>query len=213
MCLNSGINILLVSTKPSSEARNTMSKYLIVYGTKEGQTAKIADKIGEVIRQHGLQADIYDARKVPTAFQFDGYTGALIGSSIHMSQWSSPALQFVRRYKIQLDKVPSAFFSVSMTAASPTPEERAKLNPYVQKFFDKSGWHPETVGNLAGSLTYTKYGFFTRWLMHRIARSKGEGADTDTSHDIEFTDWEHVTRFADDFVNEAENKLAPAITE
>jgi len=190
-----------------------MSRYLIVYGTKEGQTAKIADKIGEVIRERGFEADIYDARKLPPTFQFDGYKGALVGSSIHMLQWSSPALRFVRRYKNQLDKIPSAFFSVSMTAASATPEERSKLDPYVQKFFNKSGWHPKVVGNFAGSLAYTKYGFFTRWLMQRIARSKGESADTDTSHDVEFTDWEQVTKFADDFINQVENQPAPAATE
>jgi menaquinone-dependent protoporphyrinogen oxidase len=74
-----------------------MSKYLIVHGTKEGQTAKIANKIVDFVRQHGLQADIYDARKVPATFQFDEYTGALIGSSIHMFQWSSPTIRFVRR--------------------------------------------------------------------------------------------------------------------
>ena len=199
------------STKPSFEAQKTMSKYLILYGTKEGQTAKIADKIGEVVRHRGFQADIYDARKVPTTFQFDGYTGALVGSSIHMLQWSSPTIQFVRRYKTQLDKVPSAFFSVSMTAAGATPEERSKLDPYVQKFFDKSGWRPITVENFAGSLAYTKYGFFTRWLMQRIARSKGE--TTDTSHDVEFTDWEQVTKFADDFINKTENKATAGATE
>jgi menaquinone-dependent protoporphyrinogen oxidase len=187
-----------------------MSKYLIVYGTKEGQTAKIADKIGEVIRQRGYQTDIYDARKIPTTFQFDGYTAALVGSSIHMMKWSAPVLQFVRRYKFQLEKVPSAFFSVSMTAASATQEERSKLEPYVQKFFDKSGWRPSTVGNFAGSLAYTKYGFFTRWVMQRIAQSKGESSNTDTSHDIEFTDWEQVSKFANDFVTQVEAKSTPA---
>src|SRR5437762_3287184 len=126
-----------------------MSNYLIAYGTKEGQTAKIANKIGEIIRQRGFQTEIYDAAKLPSNFRFDGYNGALVGSSIHMLQWSSPALQFARRHKTQLDKVPSAFFSVSMTAASATQEERSKLDPYVQKFFNKSGWHPTTNVNFA----------------------------------------------------------------
>jgi len=189
-----------------------MSKYLIVYGTKEGQTAKIANKIVDVVHQRGHQVDIYDARKIPATFQFDGYTGALIGSSIHMLQWSSPAIQFVRRYKTQLDKTPSAFFSVSMTAASATPEERSKLDPYVQKFFDKTGWRPKIVGNFAGSLAYTKYGFLTRWFMQRVQKAKGDGAEIDTSHDIEFTDWKQVTKFADDFINQFETKSSPVAT-
>jgi menaquinone-dependent protoporphyrinogen IX oxidase len=47
--------------------------------------------------------------------------------------------------------------------------------------------------------------------MQRVARSKGESADT--SHDVEFTDWEQVTKFADDFINKVENKTVPAATE
>jgi menaquinone-dependent protoporphyrinogen IX oxidase len=50
--------------------------------------------------------------------------------------------QFVRRYKTLLDKIPSAFFSVSLTAASSTSDKRSKIEPCVQKFFTKSGWHP-----------------------------------------------------------------------
>ena len=188
-----------------------MSKYLIVYGTKEGQTAKIANKIGDVVRERGFQVDIYDARKVPSTFQFDGYTGALVGSSIHMLQWSSPAIRFARRYKHQLDKIPSAFFSVSLTAAGATAEERAKLDPYVQKFIDKSGWHPQTVENFAGSLAYTKYGFFTRWLMQRIAQSKGESAET--SHDVEYTDWDQVRKFAEGFMDQTKSQPVAATSE
>jgi menaquinone-dependent protoporphyrinogen oxidase len=186
-----------------------MSKYLIIYGTREGQTAKIAEAIGDVVRQHGKQIDIYDAKKVPTTFQFEGYNGTLIGSSIHAGQWSSPAIHFARRYKTQLDKIPSAFFSVSMTAGSPNPDERAKLEPYVQKVFIKSGWHPETVENFAGSLAYTKYGYFTRWLMQCIARSHGQSADT--SHDVEFTNWDQVRNFAEDFVKLVEAKSDPVV--
>jgi menaquinone-dependent protoporphyrinogen oxidase len=190
-----------------------MSKYLIVYGTSEGQTAKIAEAIGEIVRQRGKNIDIYDARKVPTTFQFEGYTGALVGSSIHASQWSSPAIQFARRHKTQLDKIPSAFFSVSLTAAGATPDKRAKIEPIVQKFFTKSGWHPETVENFAGSLAYTKYGFFVRWLMQRIARSQGQSAETDTSHDVEFTNWDQVRQFAEDFVKLVEAKSDPVVGE
>ena len=60
-----------------------MSKYLIILGTEEGQTANIADKLGEVMCQRGYQADVYESREVPITFHFDGYTGALVGSSIH----------------------------------------------------------------------------------------------------------------------------------
>ena len=178
-----------------------MSKYLIIFGTKEGQTARISDRINEIFRQRGHTADVYDARKIPSGFKFEGYSGALIGSSIHMGQYSSSVIRFARQYKSRLDSIPSVFFSVSMQAASATPEERAQLDPWIQKFFNKCGWHPKTYESFAGRLAYTQYGWFTKWLMKQINRSKDPEHAVDTSHDIEYTNWDQVTTFANDFID------------
>jgi menaquinone-dependent protoporphyrinogen oxidase len=182
-----------------------MSKYLIVYGTKEGQTAKISDRIGEIVRQRGHKVDIHDARKIPSTFKFEGYSGAIIGSSIHMGQYSSPVIQFAKQYKSQLEGVPSTFFSVSMQAASATPEQRAQLDPWIQKFLNKCGWHPKTYESFAGRLAYTQYGWFTKWLIKTINRSKDPEHAGDTSHDIEYTNWDQVTKFANDFIDSTQN--------
>ena len=186
-----------------------MAKYLIVYGTKEGQTAKIAEHIGEVMRNRGYQTDVYDARQIKRRYNeiaIEEYRGVLVGSSIHMLRWSSAAHQFVYRNLSRLDKVPSGFFSVSMTAASKTEEERAQLKPYVEKFFEKTGWHPKIVGSFAGAILYTKYGFLTRYVMQSIARSKNE--ETDASKDYEYTDWDQVTQFAENFIKQTNSTSA-----
>jgi menaquinone-dependent protoporphyrinogen oxidase len=179
-----------------------MSKYLIVYGTKEGHTAKIAQRISDVIRQHGHTIDIYDARKLPASLSLDGYNGILVGLSIHMFQWSSAARNFVRNNKHQLEITQSAFFSVSLTAANKDLNARSQLDYWIEKFFDATGWHPKVIGNFAGCLAYTRYGFFTRFVMKSIARSQNES--TDTSKDHEFTNWEEVIKFAEDFVQQTQ---------
>lgn len=186
-----------------------MSKYLIVYGTKEGQTAKIADKIGQTIRDRGFQTDLYDARSVPKSIRVNEYKGALIGSSIHMLRWSKPTIKFVRRHKSDLEKIPSAFFSVSMTTASANAEERAKIHPFVDKFIQKSGWRPKTVVNFAGALSFTKYGWFIKRFMVKIAEIQ-EGSRPNTSKDIEYTDWEAVTKFANEFIDQVEGNPSAA---
>lgn len=182
-----------------------MSKYLIVYGTKEGQTAKVSDRIGEVLRQRGHTVDIFDASKIPSSFKFEGYSGVLLGSSVHMGQYSSPVAQFAKLYKSKLEDVPSTFFSVSMQAASPTEDQRAQLDPFVQKFFNKCNWHPESYESFAGKLAYTQYGWFTKWLMKTINRSNDPEHAGDTSHDIEYTNWDQVTKFANEFIDSTQN--------
>lgn len=179
-----------------------MSKYLIVYGTKEGQTAKIAERIGDIIRQLGHTVDIFDARNTSKSLSVDGYNGILVGSSIHMMQWSNDARNFVRDNITPIKNVSSAFFSVSMAAAGKDPKAASGVNQWVQKFLDSTSWHPKTVGNFAGCLAYTKYGFITRWFMKSIAWAQNQ--PTDTSKDYEYTDWDQVKTFAEDFVQQTE---------
>jgi menaquinone-dependent protoporphyrinogen IX oxidase len=51
--------------------------------------------------------------------------------------------------------------------------------------------------------SYTRYGWFTRWIMKRIA--KKEGGPVDTARDHELTDWDAVARFATRMADEIEN--------
>jgi menaquinone-dependent protoporphyrinogen oxidase len=175
-------------------------KFLIIYGTKEGQTAKIADRIGEVVRERGYLADINNARHIRGKISFEEYKGVLIGSSVHAGFWSKAVKHFIRKYNSQLNNVPSAFFSVSLTDATGTAEQRSLLESNIEKLCNKSGWPPKAVGRFAGALAYTRYGCCTRWMMKQAAKSQGES--TDTSRDIEYTDWDEVTKFANDFINQ-----------
>lgn len=92
--------------------------------------------------------------------------------------------------------------SVSLAVADGTAKGREEANRYVEEFFRQTGWRAGKVGLFAGALLYTRYGFFIRWIMKRIARSKGS-TDIDTSRDYVYTDWEGVRRFARGFIEGA----------
>jgi menaquinone-dependent protoporphyrinogen oxidase len=51
-----------------------------------------------------------------------------------------------------------------------------------------------------GALCYRQYGFLKRLMMKRIVRDKPGNLSTDTSRDHEYTDWDEVKRFAEDFL-------------
>jgi len=174
-----------------------MSKILIVYGTKEGQTAKIAQRIGDIAREQGKQVDVNNAREVPSNKSLKDYSAILVGSSIHAGHFNRSVLRFIRRYKSDLGSVPSGFFSVSLSDTMEA-KNRAMMDHQLDKFYEKCGWHPKTVGRFAGSISYTKYGFFTRHMMKWMAQTQGN--PTDTTRDHEFTDWNQVAEFANAFV-------------
>ena len=176
-----------------------MSNIVIIYGSSEGQTAKIVDRIAGVIREKGHTVEVIDGRALPAYFTLEPYTAAIIGASIHAGGYQKYIRTFVQRYHDALEGMPSAFFSVSLTEASSHPEEKAPLEDLIAAFMQKTGWHPRWVASFAGALAYSKYGFLKRRVMQRIARK--EGAPTDPTRDYEFTDWEAVTRFAENFVD------------
>jgi menaquinone-dependent protoporphyrinogen oxidase len=179
-----------------------MKTYLIVYGTKEGQTAKIAQFMGNIIDEHGHKADLYDAKSVPEHLSLDKYNGILVGSSVHIGYWSQAIRNFAQKYHTRLDNIPSAFFSVSMSAASPDTSATERLDHQVEKFLDKTGWHPRTTVHFAGCVAYTKYGFLTKMMMKAISKSQHES--TNTSEDHVYTNWDKVKEFVNGFIEEDE---------
>ena len=108
------------------------SKICIVYGTTEGQTAKIADVMAQVIRAHGDQVatvDVKQARDGLTA----GYDGVVVGASIHMGKHDKHAVEFVRHNRELLERVPSGFFSVSLACHYDLEEAEGYLEQFQQE--------------------------------------------------------------------------------
>jgi menaquinone-dependent protoporphyrinogen oxidase len=111
-----------------------------------------------------------------------------------MQRHQAEARRFVTRNAAALNRIPSAFVSVSLSAGSLNPDERTAACRLAEQFPSAYGWTASIVLSVAGRLAYTQYGFIKRLLMKRIAQH--EGAPTDTSRDYEFTDWEKVDTFA-----------------
>jgi menaquinone-dependent protoporphyrinogen oxidase len=92
-----------------------MTKIMIGYGTTEGQTARIAKRIAEVIRGQGVEVQALDLKRSSDVV-LDDYDAVIVGGSIHMGKHEDHVANFVRRNRATLERLPSAFFSVSLAA-------------------------------------------------------------------------------------------------
>jgi len=182
-----------------------MSSFLVVYGTGEGQTARVASRIAETITERGHDVTSYDVEEIPGDFSLGSFDAALVGSSIHVGKHHGAVREFVGDYGDQLATRPTAFFQLSLSSAVDDPERRAEAAGYVDTLLEDLDWHPDRVGLFGGALRYSKYGFLKRLVMKRIAR--GATGDVDTSRDYEYTDWEEVDAFAKDFAGFVEGRL------
>ncbi len=173
-----------------------MAKVHIAYGTTEGQTAKVAQLVGDMGRQFGHEVSVQLAQEAADA-DLDAFDAAIVGGSLHEGRYQRGVRSFIDRHKAFLATRPSAFFSVSLAAASSDPREREEARRIAQEFVNRAGWAPKQIESFAGALRYTQYSWLKRSLMKHIAAK--EGGHVDTSRDFEYTDWEGVRRFAERF--------------
>ena len=188
-----------------------MCEVPVFYATTEGQTRRIAQRVAEELRWRGLDSVALDVKsRAADTLPWGKVRGTVLGASLHGGRHQPAICAFVRAHANRLNQRPSAFFSVSLSAGSANAREVAAARNLAQAFVTGAGWHPRQVACFAGRLAYTKYGFFKKRLMRRIARK--EGASSDMTRDHEFTDWAGVVRFSEEIaaaVRERTETLRP----
>ena len=172
-------------------------KTLIIYGTTEGQTRKIARFMEDVLEDMGNKATIADASDEPPAP--DDYDAVLIGGSIHIHKYQSSVTHYISQHVAALNQMPGAFYSVCLAVASGLEQEHHEAEKIATDFLAQTGWKPLMVTHIAGALKYTQYDFLKRLIMKMI--SKREGRTTGISRDYEFTDWDAVKKFVHEFAD------------
>ena len=182
-----------------------MSQVLILYGTNDGHTRKIAHAVAQPLSQLGIRTSIVEAGGLnPQPCQYDGI---IVAASVHAGKYQKTVERWVRSHKDEFDAKPSAFLSVCLGVLQRTdPKVQADLDAIVRRFVTVTGWRPPIVKHVAGALLYTRYNFLKRWIMKRIAGKAG-GA-TDVSRDHEYTDWADLRAFAEDFGRRLRSRAA-----
>jgi len=171
-------------------------KVLLLYATSEGQTRKIASRIAEQLSRLGCAATLSDATgAIPDIAEFDAVMAA---TSLHAGRYQAAMVDFLRRHRAALNRIPSVLVSVSLAAASDDPEDREGLARCAEVLFRETGWKPRWIEHVAGAFRFTQYDFLKRWAMKYIAWRRGQ--PTDTSRDYELTDWNAVDGFVERFV-------------
>jgi menaquinone-dependent protoporphyrinogen oxidase len=183
-------------------------RILIAYATSYGQTAKIARRMSDLLIASGEAVTLVNVRNHPRDLHAGEFDGVIIGGSIIGGRHHRALVHFVRAHRPALNAIPSAFFSVSGSAASPLETERAKARGFVAEFLAATGWRPALTETIGGAMAYTKYNLLLRWIIKRTA--KAAGGPTDTSRDHEVTDWAQVERFVEAFIRRV--PVAPEAT-
>jgi len=163
--------------------KKTNKKVLVAYASKYGSTGGVADAIGKELCGKDVAADVV---LIKHANNISSYQGVIIGSAIYMGKWMSEAVDFVKKNKDTLCKVPVAYFLVCMTLSQPTERNRAKVLSYMDPILKAvPEIKPVGIGTFAGAMDYNNLS----WINKKIMKSKG-------TPEGDFRDWNVIRAWA-----------------
>jgi menaquinone-dependent protoporphyrinogen oxidase len=172
---------------------------LVAYGTIEGHSRKIAEWIEDRVRTNGNNSRVIDASALQGRLDVAGHDAVVIIAPVHQRAHPEAVLDFIFAHRDRLNANPSAFISVSLSAAFDAGQADARS--YMDHLLQCTGWQPTATHLAAGALRYTEYDYFKEQIIRHIVLRGTSAADVKGDHD--FTDWKALGRFVDDFVRAA----------
>ena len=178
---------------------------LIVYGTTEGHTRDLCHFAAQRLREDGRQVTVEEAGPDDTHPDPGAYDAVLLGASLHEGRYQAALVHFARTHHERLSAKPSAFISVSLSAAGLNPDDWDGLERCLARFEHETLWTPKAVHHAAGAIRYSQYHFFKRLALKFVAKQRG--LSTVMSRDYDLTDYDALAKFVLEFVDG--NRAAP----
>lgn len=152
-----------------------MSKQVLVaYGTKYGATAEIAEKMGEVLRDAGLETDVRSADSVS---DLSSYCAVVLGSAVYIGRWRKEAVKFVKEQEEELAQRSVWIFSSGPTGEGDPVElvQGWKLPGDLQPIIDRI--RPRDIVVFHGAVEPSKLNPLERWVLGRVKTPVGDFRD------------------------------------
>ena len=154
-------------------------RVLVTYATKYGATAEIAEKIGQVLRQAGLQADVLPADRIG---DLSPYKAVVLGSAVYMGQWQKEAATFLKANEKALAERPVWLFSSGPTGEG-DPVQLMKgwrFPTALQPIADRI--HARDIAVFHGTLDPKKLNLIEKWMIKNVKAPLGDFRNWNAIH-------------------------------
>jgi menaquinone-dependent protoporphyrinogen oxidase len=163
-------------------------RILVAYVSKYGATSEIAEKIGQVLRHSGLQADVSSADHVDNLAL---YHDVVFGSAVYFGHWRKKAVAFLNSREKLLAAMPVwLFFSGPTGKVDPRVQAmRGQSIPEGQRpIIDRI--KPRDIAFFLGKIDAVRLNFLERWAIKKVNAPLGD-----------FRDWDAITSWAETIVD------------
>ena len=154
---------------------------LIAYASRAGSTAEVAETIGGVLRERGLDVDV---RSVKDVVDIAGYDSLVLGSAIWAGKPLPEVLRFVTDQRDVVSQLPVAYFILCDRLRAYTPANSQVALGYVTPL--RKIKEPIAIGMFAGRRDFSAVNPVVTWALKHLFRLV-EG---------DFRDWEQIRAWA-----------------
>ena len=165
----------------------TMSKALIVYGTRTGTAAITAHDIAKQLQTQGVEAKVVDAKKEKIESVAE-YNLIIVGSGIQMNSWTGEPESFLKKFQKELAGKKVALYVNCGSAAEAMNEGKPKVAENARKRYLEEKAAKYNLAPLATGFFGAIYNFNTMsWIMRKgmeNERSKLAAAYKETAQGV-----------------------------
>jgi menaquinone-dependent protoporphyrinogen oxidase len=164
------------------------AQVLVAYASQYGGTAEIAEKIGQVLRQAGLSADVLPARRVNS---LTAYQAVVLGSAVYIGQWRKEAVKFLQTHEKTLMERKLWVFSSGPTGeGDPIELQKGWIFPTGQRAILER-LQPCGITVFHGVVDVKKLNPLYKWMIGKVGAPVGD-----------FRDWDRITSWAEGIAKE-----------
>jgi menaquinone-dependent protoporphyrinogen oxidase len=158
------------------------NQVLVAYATKYGATADIAEKIGQVLHQAGLSAQVLRADRVGDLAAYDA---VVLGSAVYIGRWRKEAAKFLKANVKDLAQKRVWLFSSGPTGEGDPVEltQGWQFPGALQELADQV--QPRDVALFHGCVDVDKMSFIEKWMIKNVKSPTGD-----------FRDWDAISAWA-----------------
>ena len=155
---------------------------LIAYATKHGATGEIAEKIGQVLREAGLHAEVKPVDKVN---DLETYKAVVLGSAVYAGMWLKDAVNFLEANEKKLAERAVWLFSSGPTGeGDPVELMKGWKFPEAQRpIADRIG--PRDIAFFHGEIDPKDLNLAEKLIVKGVKAPTGD-----------FRDWEAISAWA-----------------
>ncbi|HUS95365.1 MAG TPA: flavodoxin domain-containing protein [Hyphomicrobiaceae bacterium] len=171
-------------------------KILLAFGTVEGHTRKVASTVKTRLEQTGNSVRSLDTSQHVPDLALASYDACIVAAPVHQQRHPDEVINFAKAHAAVLNGMRTALISVSLSAAFDGGQDEAR--GYTDRLTSRTEWNPGAIHLAAGALKLGEYDFFQEQIIRHVVLK--DRAPQQLDHDHEFTDWDALGRFIDEFV-------------